>query len=58
MWYPLRVTANAEPEDCARCLAAGMCVVITKPIEITGLCQAMERALAPDYLSLHTQALV
>ena len=44
----IAVTANAEPVDCARYLAAGMCAVIAKPIRLPGLCQAMEWALGQD----------
>ncbi len=50
----LAVTANAESKDRARYLAAGMCAVVSKPIEIPLLYQAMERALAQGPCALLT----
>ena len=39
------VTANAETRDRARYLEAGMCDVVSKPIQLAVLCAAMQRAL-------------
>ena len=40
----IAVTANAEPKDCVRYVAAGMFAVVPKPISLTILCAAIERA--------------
>ena len=42
----LAVTADAMPEDAARCLAAGMDGHLAKPISFHGLAQAMNQALS------------
>ena len=42
----IAVTANADSCDRARYLAAGMCAIVAKPIEIPALCAAMEQAIA------------
>ncbi len=42
----IAVTSNAEPHDVARYLAAGMCAVVAKPIQLGDLCQAMDQALS------------
>ncbi|WP_247871971.1 response regulator [Azospirillum sp. TSO35-2] len=43
----IAVTANAQPEDRSRCLAAGMNDYLTKPVRRTDLLGALERWLAP-----------
>jgi CheY-like chemotaxis protein len=39
------VTANTDPDEVARYLAAGMCGVVAKPVAIEGLPTAVEQAL-------------
>lgn len=43
----IAVTANAQPEDRVRCLAAGMNDYLTKPVRRADLLGALERWLAP-----------
>ena len=43
----IAVTANAQPEDRIRCLAAGMNDYLTKPVRRADLLGALERWLAP-----------
>ena len=52
----IAVTANADPDDCERYLAAGMCDVVSKPIQLPVLCRAIAQALAPggEALQLRT----
>jgi CheY-like chemotaxis protein len=42
------MTADAMPEDVARCLAAGMNAHMAKPINQAGLLAVVSRALAGD----------
>ncbi len=42
----IAVTANAEAPDRARYAVAGMCAVVSKPIHVAALCEAMQRAIA------------
>ncbi len=44
----IAVTANAQPEDRVRCLAAGMNDYLTKPVRRADLLGALERWLAPQ----------
>ena len=44
----LAVTADAMPEDAARCIAAGMDDHLAKPISHHGLYAAMERLLSGE----------
>ncbi|PWC83036.1 regulator [Azospirillum sp. TSH100] len=44
----IAVTANAQPEDRIRCLAAGMNDYLTKPVRRADLLGALERWLAPQ----------
>ncbi|BAI75773.1 two-component response regulator (plasmid) [Azospirillum sp. B510] len=44
----IAVTANAQPEDRLRCLAAGMNDYLTKPVRRADLLGALERWLAPQ----------
>ena len=43
----IAVTANAQPEDLNRCLAAGMNDYVTKPVRRADLLAALERWLTP-----------
>jgi CheY-like chemotaxis protein len=43
----IAVTANAQPEDRSRCLAAGMNDYVTKPVRRADLLAALERWLTP-----------
>jgi CheY-like chemotaxis protein len=44
----IAVTANAMPQQCAEYRAAGMDLVIAKPLQAAQLFQAIEQALAGD----------
>jgi CheY-like chemotaxis protein len=42
------MTADAMPEDVARCLAAGMDGHLAKPVSMAGLAGVLERHLGAD----------
>ncbi|MGZ6048992.1 MAG: ATP-binding protein [Phenylobacterium sp.] len=52
----IAVTANAMTHQVAEYEAAGMDAMVPKPIDITALFQAMERALEPAYAETQPQA--
>ncbi|MGZ6015952.1 MAG: response regulator, partial [Phenylobacterium sp.] len=52
----IAVTANAMTHQVEEYLAAGMDSMVPKPIDITALFQAVERALEPAYAETQPQA--
>ena len=44
----IAVTANAEKAEIARYLAAGMCAVVSKPVDIGQLINAIQVAIGPQ----------